>query len=241
MLGRLFTDFVSLEEKERIWQLFQGVLQGDCCVSQESKQIGKDGRDIYLSFNANPWQDSQGNIIGATGTASDISDRKLYERALQRRVERDSLFNSVSRVFLDRDLDTAIDFTLAAIGKFTDSDRVCIFKYFDGDRFKVINNSLGHSNGDRLLIAFARRLESCLNCFGTLSRLGGDEFAILLEKIEDSEEATHIVKQIDREMMLPFQLSKLKTMGCEFAQGYFFSRPLDRENTEALIKKNPQF
>jgi diguanylate cyclase (GGDEF)-like protein len=76
----------------------------------------------------------------------------------------------------------------------------------DCDRFKTINDSLGHACGDRLLISFARRLESCLNSASILSRLGGDEFIILLDKIKSIEEATDIVRQIYQEMIIPVQL-----------------------------------
>jgi diguanylate cyclase (GGDEF)-like protein len=76
----------------------------------------------------------------------------------------------------------------------------------DCDRFKAINDSLGHACGDRLLISFARRLESCLNSASILSRLGGDEFIILLDKINSIEEAINIVQQIHQEMIIPVQL-----------------------------------
>jgi two-component system, sensor histidine kinase and response regulator len=137
MIGRLFTDFSPPEQRELDWQLFQDVLRGDPCVHQESKQIGRYGRNIYLTFNANLLKDSQGNIIGVTGTANDITDRKLYEQALQRRSEQDSLLSNISRTLLNSDLETAIAFTLEGIGKFIKADRVCIFKYFDGDRFSM--------------------------------------------------------------------------------------------------------
>jgi two-component system sensor histidine kinase/response regulator len=135
MIGRLFTDFAPPEQKELDWQLFQDVLRGDSCVHQESRQIGRYGRNIYLTFNANPLKDTQGNIIGVTGVANDITDRKLYEQALQRRYEQDSLLNSISRVLLDRDLHAAIAFTLEVIGKFLNVDRVSIFKSFDRESF----------------------------------------------------------------------------------------------------------
>jgi diguanylate cyclase (GGDEF)-like protein len=76
----------------------------------------------------------------------------------------------------------------------------------DCDRFKIINDSLGHGCGDRLLISFARRLESCLNSASILSRLGGDEFIILLDKINDIEETVNIVQKIHQEMIIPVQL-----------------------------------
>jgi diguanylate cyclase (GGDEF)-like protein len=80
--------------------------------------------------------------------------------------------------------------------------------FLDCDRFRAVNNSLGHLIGDRLLIAIARRLESCLRPGSTIARLGGDEFSILLEDIKNLGEATQIAEDIHRELASPFQLGE---------------------------------
>lgn len=78
----------------------------------------------------------------------------------------------------------------------------------DCDRFKVINNSLGHPTGDQLLVAFARRLESHLLPSNTLARIGGDEFAILLEEIGSVQDAIHLAEKFQTELENHFQLEK---------------------------------
>lgn len=78
--------------------------------------------------------------------------------------------------------------------------------FLDLDRFKVVNDSLGHLIGDQLLIAFVRRLEACLRPGDTLARLGGDEFTILLDDIKDVSSAIQTAKQIQKELTLPFNL-----------------------------------
>ncbi|WP_404789840.1 EAL domain-containing protein [Altericista sp. CCNU0014] len=70
--------------------------------------------------------------------------------------------------------------------------------YLDCDRFKMVNDSLGHSLGDRLLVAVAKRLNACLQSAGQLARLGGDEFAILLEDISDKMEAIRLAEKLNR-------------------------------------------
>ncbi|MCL1468554.1 GGDEF domain-containing response regulator [Argonema galeatum] len=80
--------------------------------------------------------------------------------------------------------------------------------FLDCDRFKIVNDSLGHLVGDELLIAIARRLEGSLKPVNTLARLGGDEFAILLENITDIGMATQVAEQILQELLTPFQLSR---------------------------------
>jgi diguanylate cyclase (GGDEF)-like protein len=78
--------------------------------------------------------------------------------------------------------------------------------FLDLDRFKVINDSLGHIAGDQLLVCIARRLENCIRNTDTVARLGGDEFAILLSDIEDYADAVRVADRIQEELMRPFHL-----------------------------------
>ncbi len=80
--------------------------------------------------------------------------------------------------------------------------------FLDCDRFKVVNDSLGHLVGDELLIAIARRLQESLNSFDTLSRLGGDEFGILIENITDRAMAMKIAERIIHKLSIVFKLSR---------------------------------
>jgi diguanylate cyclase (GGDEF)-like protein len=79
--------------------------------------------------------------------------------------------------------------------------------FLDLDRFKNVNDSLGHSIGDQLLITMARRLESCIREVDMVARLGGDEFAILLDGIPNQAEATNMARRIQEKLMSPFNLS----------------------------------
>ncbi|MBV9389765.1 MAG: EAL domain-containing protein [Chroococcidiopsidaceae cyanobacterium CP_BM_ER_R8_30] len=80
--------------------------------------------------------------------------------------------------------------------------------FLDLDRFKVVNDSLGHAIGDQLLRAVASRLATCLRSTDTLARLGGDEFTILLENLNDIRDVLRIVKRLQAELKLPFTLGK---------------------------------
>ncbi|MGH9900715.1 MAG: putative bifunctional diguanylate cyclase/phosphodiesterase [Pyrinomonadaceae bacterium] len=77
---------------------------------------------------------------------------------------------------------------------------------FDLDRFKNINDSLGHTHGDRLLVSISRRLEDCLRQVDTVARFGGDEFAILLDGIRDASDAIRVAAKIQKELIAPFNL-----------------------------------
>jgi len=87
-------------------------------------------------------------------------------------------------------------------------DSVFAVLFLDLDRFKNINDSLGHSHGDLLLIAFAQRLEGCLRPKDVLARFGGDEFAILLSGIDDASDAVRVAERIAAELAQPFVLDK---------------------------------
>ena len=82
------------------------------------------------------------------------------------------------------------------------------FLFLDFDRFKVINDSLGHLVGDQLLIAIGQRLETCLRPGDTVARLGGDEFAILLEDMTRVQDALDVAERVQREMRRPFTLER---------------------------------
>jgi diguanylate cyclase (GGDEF)-like protein len=79
--------------------------------------------------------------------------------------------------------------------------------FLDLDRFKNVNDSLGHSIGDQLLITMARRLESCIREVDMVARLGGDEFAILLDGIPNQAEATNMARRIQEKLQSPFNIS----------------------------------
>jgi diguanylate cyclase (GGDEF)-like protein len=91
-----------------------------------------------------------------------------------------------------------------------DDDPVALI-LLDLDRFKVINESLGHAAGDRLLEAIARRLEACLRPGDTVSRFGGDEFALLVDGIPDVDEACRVAERVEAELGMPFDLDGRET------------------------------
>lgn len=132
----------------------------------------------------------------------EINERKLLEEQLRRMALYDALTGLPNRVLLMDRLEQA----LTQAKKFPGYQFAVLF--LDCDRFKVINDSLGHPVGDELLIALSRRLELCLGELDTLARLGGDEFALLVTEIEEIGCATKIADKILKELSFPFQLKR---------------------------------
>lgn len=130
-----------------------------------------------------------------------IAHRKQSQELLRHNAFHDQLTNLPNRVlFMDR---------LAHALKLKKRRKNYLFAvlFIDLDRFKLVNDSLGHMVGDQLLIAIARCLESCLRPKDTVARFGGDEFAILLKNLKDVDDAISVVRRIQEQLKLPFKLN----------------------------------
>ncbi|MEG5234610.1 EAL domain-containing protein [Microcoleus sp. AT9b-C3] len=130
----------------------------------------------------------------------DVTERKRVERELLHGAFHDALTGLPNRLlFLDR--------LGQAIRRSNQSpDYKFGLLFLDLDRFKVVNDSLGHVLGDKLLIALAQRLQTCVRVSDTVARLGGDEFTILLDHIQSLSDATLAAKKIQKELTKPFHL-----------------------------------
>ncbi len=132
----------------------------------------------------------------------EINSRQKLQSQLLDIALHDSLTGLPNRVLFIRRLENALN-----RAKQESSYQFAVL-FLDCDRFKVINDSLGHLVGDELLIAIARRLQGCLVTIDTLARLGGDEFGILLENITDINIAIQVAERIIQQLSLAFNLSR---------------------------------
>ncbi len=143
---------------------------------------------------------ADGTPLRTAGSLSDITARKRAESQLLHDAFHDGLTGLPNRsLFMDR-LGRSIE-------RAKRNDRyLYAVLYLDFDGFKLVNDSLGHSIGDQLLVSGARRLEVCLRSEDTVARLGGDEFAILLEDVRDVQDVRVIAERIQKELARPFDL-----------------------------------
>jgi diguanylate cyclase (GGDEF)-like protein/PAS domain S-box-containing protein len=161
----------------------------------------KTGSHRWHLVRAVPIADPSGVISRWFGTATDIDDRKRAEQELLRSAYYDSLTKLPNRAFFENRLSKAVRMAER------EKDRLCAVLFLDVDRFKLVNDSLGHGAGDELLTAFARRLESLVRPGDTVARFGGDEFAILLEHVGDLEQLAQIARRILDGLSRPFTVS----------------------------------
>ncbi len=133
----------------------------------------------------------------ACAAARDISERREAQESLVFHAHHDWLTHLPNRVLLDDRLD------LAVAQAQRDSRRLAVI-FLDLDRFKLVNDRYGHTVGDRLLQAVAKRLRNCLGQGDTISRFGGDEFALLLPDIVAKRDAVAVVRRVVRRIRNPF-------------------------------------
>jgi len=130
----------------------------------------------------------------------EIIEREKVQEKLLHMALRDSLTSLPNRAFLMKQLDRA------TLRSRKNAEYSYAVMFLDCDRFKVINDSLGHTIGDKLLIAIADRLKCCLPEVTTIARLGGDEFIVFLDNISDVKFATSTAEKINQVMKLPFRI-----------------------------------
>ena len=140
-------------------------------------------------------------VQGIVLNCHEITDRKQAEVKLQHDALHDSLTHLPNRALLMERLKQALQ------RQQRHPERLLGVLFLDVDRFKVINDSLGHLVGDGLLIALAARLEECKRASDTVARLGGDEFVFLLEELTSPESALKIAERIHQALEKPFILN----------------------------------
>jgi diguanylate cyclase (GGDEF)-like protein/PAS domain S-box-containing protein len=166
-------------------------------------QLDNDARELEMEVGSGPrfyfmmarkYRDGQSALF----VGIDITDRKEAEDKLRRDAFYDQLTGLPNRALLLERLERALEFSRRR------ENYLFAVLFLDFDGFKVVNDSLGHTVGDKLLQNVARRLEGMSRASDTVSRLGGDEYVLILDGIDDLSGATHIAERIHRMMGMPF-------------------------------------
>lgn len=202
LVGRHISEIVEAEDEEKAKLFFRRVVVNgeqvaslDLCLKNNGHYSGRRHFEITVSPSHNSYDGipniGEGELV-LYGSARDVTDRKEAEEFINFQAYHDLLTRLPNRVLFKDRLSVAISNAARHKQQFA-------VMFLDLDRFKVVNDSLGHSLGDRLLQAVAQRLQTCLRSGDTLSRFGGDEFTLLLPEVDSRESVDSIaLKIVDR-------------------------------------------
>jgi diguanylate cyclase (GGDEF)-like protein/PAS domain S-box-containing protein len=217
-------DISAPEDINEMGKIFKR-LQQQGHVTFERTHLSKGGLKIPVEVNSHVFQWNGQRVVQSI--ARDITDRKRAEETIRRQAYYDVLTNLPNRMLFKDRLEQAMKHahrnkqTLGVI-------------VLDLDRFKNINETLGHILGDKLLVAVSERLLGILNESETIARFGGDEFTLLLPQVNSVEEATQHAQKIIELLAAPFRLNNHE-LHVTTSIGIAFY-PDDGENSEILLK-----
>jgi diguanylate cyclase (GGDEF)-like protein/PAS domain S-box-containing protein len=196
-LDRVHPDDAS-ELKGRLDELRHGTAGH---LEHEHRVKHGDGGYRYMLCRAVSVSGAEGPVGRLVGSLTDISDRKSAEARLVREALYDNLTGLPNRTLLmDR-----LAQSLAAFRR--EPERPPAVLFVDLDRFKVVNDSLGHKAGDELLQEASRRLRACARPADTVARLGGDEFVMLVERIRNPTDAVHVAERVQADLLRPVRVA----------------------------------
>ena len=174
----------------------------DGSVSQVDSEVfwRRDGTSFPVEYASTPILDERGELAGAVVTFRDITERKQAEETIRHLAYHDALTNLANRtMFEDR-----LAVTLAQARR---KRRMAAVMFLDLDQFKVVNDTVGHALGDRLLQSVAERLTGLVRDGDTVARVGGDEFTLLLAEVERVEEVAEVAERVLDALRQPWVLN----------------------------------
>lgn len=194
------------EDIERVKHELTEHFRGDTSHFENEHRVRhKDGTFRWMLARAIAVWDNHGIPVRMVGSLTDINDRKIAEEKILHDAFHDTLTDLPNRtLFTDR-------LRLAVERAKRRDDFLFAVLFLDIDRFKDVNDSLGHAAGDQLLTEISRILSDGLRATDTVARMGGDEFGILLEDIENISDATRIAERIQEKLRVPIKISGHET------------------------------
>jgi diguanylate cyclase (GGDEF)-like protein/PAS domain S-box-containing protein len=218
---QLFVDPSVMDRMKEI------LAEKDIVRGAEVEIYRRDRTKKWALANMRAVRDADGNIVSLEGTVEDITDRKVAEERVQFLAYYDALTGLPNRTLLRDRLSTAL------AGARRRNDQVAVL-YLDLDRFKVINDSLGHSCGDLVLQDFAERLKKWVRQQDTVARLGGDEFVFVLNGVKEISDVAVAAERLMDMMTTEFVVQGQSfSISCSLGISIF---PEHGTDAEALIK-----
>ncbi len=190
---------LGVKSAELIESEIRGVVAKREFIRFEISSELESGRRVFHEYLFAPVINDSGEVEAVTGVARDITDQKLRGEAIWRQANFDGLTNIPNRhLFLDRLEHEVRHAERSGLG--------LALLFIDLDRFKEINDTLGHTTGDLLLQQAANRIRECTRSEDTVARLGGDEFTVILTGFQQPEDVRIIARKMVEKLAEPFQL-----------------------------------
>jgi diguanylate cyclase (GGDEF)-like protein/PAS domain S-box-containing protein len=203
VVGRNWFDLVAPLDRRAVMQetFAERMASGGSGPHEEYEILTARGEPRVVSWSSTILHDPSGAICGMAAIGADVTERRRAEKRLLHDALHDTLTGLPNRaLFMDR-LRTA----MARLKRRPTHLFAALF--LDVDRFKVVNDSLGHLAGDQFLVQIARILQATLRAEHTAARLGGDEFALLLDDLDDREDVRRVVERIFHALETPLRVS----------------------------------
>ena len=227
VIGKPITLLAPPDRVDQVRGILERVQRGERGEREETTRVRKDGTHVEVALAVSPILDPHGQVIGATSIAHDITERKRVEQQLLHAALHDALTDLPNRAYLVERVTQA-----QARGR-RDPDYRFAVLFIDSDKFKAVNDNLGHAAGDRLLTEFAGRLRTCVRPGDVVARLGGDEFAVLLEDIVGPADAEHAARRIQDALAAPVSFEGREIVATA-SVGVALSRPGYTESQDLL-------
>jgi diguanylate cyclase (GGDEF)-like protein len=227
LIGKSYLELIARKEKSRIeaW-LYQIVKQGAEPIDTLYQLAAGEQLPVTLSAAFLQKKDGNNQIICV---AQDISERKRSEAHIRYLAQYDSLTHLPNRQLLRDRLKHAMEQAIRG-------EYLIAVMFIDLDRFKKINDSIGHQVGDRLLKEAATRLKKLLRLGDTVARVGGDEFVVVTEQINTVVSAYHVAGLIIKTLKEPFEIEGRKLyIGCSIGITYY---PFGEDSLDNLIQQS---
>jgi diguanylate cyclase (GGDEF)-like protein/PAS domain S-box-containing protein len=227
-LGKTRWEVPGIKLTEKEWEAHRAILKAHLPFTDFTyERVGPDGDRRYLSISGQPVFDGEGTFKGYRGVGKDVTAAKLAEVRIQYLAYHDSLTALPNRSSFSLILNHGI-------ARARREQKKLAVLFIDLDRFKTINDSLGHEAGDTLLREVGGRLRRCLRPSDTVARLGGDEFVVLLEDVGTPGHVGKVARKIlsDMATALDIHSQELRITASIGISIY----PQDGEDEQALMK-----
>ena len=208
-VGRPIMLFIHPDDRELNADLIVPAASGQMQeFRHELRLVGRDGTEIWVEVRARPINDDAADFGGMSGTLTDITVRHKLEERLLEQAFHDDLTGLANRaLFKDR--------VEHALTRRSPDRRLVGLLFLDLDRFNTVNDSLGHTAGDGLLITIGERLIAAVRPEDTVARLGGDEFAILVDDVGIPQGALELAERVSAAFRAPFRVDEREvTISC---------------------------